>query len=107
MTESQPIIRLFFAKIKDAFLSLTEEEKINFMRKDRANLDSLGMRAISMIDCRWSNDEWDYIGVEEWPSITVIKERERFENDELDISTYVESKIYLGTSEAFDDYGKL
>ena len=106
MAESKPIIRLFFAKMKDTFIALPEEEKIAFMRKDRENLDELGMKAVTMIDCSWSNEEWDYIGVEQWPSLEAIEMREQFENDKLEVFKYVESKTYLGTPESFAEYGK-
>ena len=107
MAENKPVVRLFFAKMKKAFLDLSDDEKFAFMRKDRENLDDLGMKAVSMIDCSWSNEEWDYIGVEEWPSLEAIKRRELFENEELKVFKYVESKSYLGTPESFDDYGKM
>ncbi len=106
MTENKPIIRLFFAKMKDTFIELPEEEKISFMRKDRENLDELGMKAVTMIDCHWSNEEWDYIGVEQWPSMEAIEMREQFEKEELEVFKYVDSKTYLGTPESFDEYGK-
>ena len=106
MNESKPIIRLFFAKMKEAFIELPETEKIAFMSKDRKNLDALGMKAVSMIDCSWSNDEWDYIGVEQWPTMEAIEEREKFEKEELEVFKYVESKTYLGTPESFTEYGK-
>ena len=106
MDNNKPIIRLFFAKMKEAFINLPEEEKAKFMIKDRENLDNLGMKAVSMIDCSWSNDEWDYIGVEQWPTKEAIEKREKFENDELEIYKYVESKTCLGTPESFTDYGK-
>lgn len=106
MDENKPVIRLFFAKLKQAFIDLSEEDKLEFMRKDRESLDELGMKAVSMIDCSWSNDEWDYIGVEQWPSMDAIEKRERFENEELKLSLYVNSKTYLGTPESFTDYGK-
>ena len=51
MVESKPVIRLYFARMKEAFSDLSEEEKMDFMRRDRENLDKLGMKAISMIDC--------------------------------------------------------
>jgi len=106
MNESKPIIRLFFAKIKEEFTKLSEEEKMAFMSKDRENLDALGMKAVSMIDCSWSNEEWDYIGVEQWPNKEAIVKREIFESKELELSKYVESKTYLGTPESFVEYGK-
>jgi hypothetical protein len=106
MNEGKPITRVFFVKMKKAFLDLPDEEKQAYMMKDRANLDDLGMKAISMINCGWSNDEWDYIGIEEWPSLEAIKKREIFEHGELQIDKYTVSKTYLGTAETFDDYGK-
>jgi len=106
MAENKPVIRLYFAKIKDAFSDLSDEEKMAFMQKDRENLDKLGMKAVSMIDCSWSNEEWDYIGVEQWPSMEAIEKREIFENEELEVFKYVESKTLLGTPESFADYGK-
>lgn len=105
MVENKPIVRLYFAKMKEAFSNLSDEEKVAFMRKDRENLDNLGMKAITMIDCSWSNDEWDYVGVEQWPSMETIEKRERFENEELEVFKFVVSKTLLGTPESFADYG--
>jgi hypothetical protein len=105
MTENKPVIRLYFVKMKEAFINLSEEEKQAFMQKDRENLDHLGMKAVMMIDCRWSNDEWDYVGIEQWPTMEAIDQREQFENEELDVFKYAESKTYLGTPESFADYG--
>lgn len=92
--------------MKNAFIELPEEEKMTFMRKDRENLDKLGMKAVTMIDCHWSNDEWDYIGVEQWPSMEAIEMREQFEKEELEVFKYVDTKTYLGTPDSFDEYGK-
>jgi hypothetical protein len=83
MAEKKPIIRLFFAKIKEAFYNLSEEEKKEFMRKDRENLDELGCKIMMMVDCRWSNEEWNFIGVEEWPTIEALEKRAKFEYEEL------------------------
>lgn len=106
MTNETPIVRLFFAKMKPAFFQLSEEERRQFMVRDRANLDALGMTAISMIDCTAGDDEWDYIGVESWPSMKAVEERERFENEELQISRYVEYKVHLGVEQPFEEYGQ-
>lgn len=106
MKESKPIIRLFFAKMKKTFLELPDEEKVAFMQKDRKNLEELGMKAVTMINCTEYSKEWDYIGVEQWPSIEAIEKREKFENEELNVSKYVDSKTYLGVPESFTEYGK-
>jgi len=106
MIENKPIIRLFFAKMKEAFNNLPDEEKLAFMKRDRQNLDKLGMKAVTMVNCSWSNEDWDYIGVEQWPSMAAIEEREQFENEVLGVSKYIVSKTILGTPESFAEYGK-
>ena len=106
MVENKPLIRLYFAKMKVTFTNLPDEEKMSFMRRDRQNLDKFGMKTLTMINCSWSNDEWDYVGVEQWPSMKAIEEREKFENGELEVYKYVDSKTILGTPESFAEYGK-
>lgn len=106
ITERKPVVRLFFAKMKQEFFDLPEDERAEFMRKDHSNLDALGMKAISMINCSEFTSEWDHIGVEEWPSLEAIRERERFEADEFEISKFVEYRTYQGAPESFDDYGQ-
>lgn len=104
--DNAPIIRLFFAKMKPAFFELTEEQRAAFMAKDRANLDSLGMKAVSMVDCSGMDEKWDYIGVERWPSMEAVKKREEYEKDALQISNYVEYEVHLGVEQSFENYGK-
>jgi hypothetical protein len=106
MIEKTQIVRLFFTKMKADFFKLPEAEKTAFMAKDRDNLDELGMKAISMIDCSDTDDEWDYIGVEGWPSMEAIAKREKFENEKLQISKYVEYKTHVGIEQSFENYGK-
>jgi len=92
--------------MKPEFSRLSEKERSTFMAKDRASLDALGMKAISMIDCSGRDEKWDYIGVERWPSMEAIKKREKFENDVLEISKYVEYETHLGVAQSFENYGK-
>ena len=106
MNNETPIVRVYMARMKPAYFQLSEEEQHQFMARDRANLDTLGMRAISMIDCTESDSEWDYIGVEGWPSIGAVEERERFENEELQVSRYVEYEVHLGVPQSFNEYGR-
>ena len=105
-SKKKPIIRLLFAKIKPAFYKLSGKEQQEFMIKDRKNLDELGCKVLMMIDCRWSNEEWNYIGVEEWPSLEALESRAKFEYEGLEKFNIIESKTYLGTCESFAEYGK-
>ena len=105
MTERKPIIRLLFARIKEAFYKLSAEEQQEFMIKDRKNLEELKCKVLMMIDCRWSNEEWNYIGVEEWPTLGALEKRAKFEFEELQKFKYIDAKTYLGTQESFAEYG--
>lgn len=104
-SKETPVVRLFFCKMKTAFLNLPDQDKFQFMSKDRANLDALGMKAISMIDCSTMDNEWDYIGVEGWPSMETIEKREQFEAEELKLADYIEYKTILGHEMSYENYG--
>jgi hypothetical protein len=102
MAEKKRIIRVVFGRVKPAFHELSEEEQQEFMRKDRERNEALGYKLRFMIDCSWSNEEWQFIGVEEWPSMNAIKEIEKF-YEEVEASKYAERKTYLGTP-VYDEY---
>ena len=106
MASGKPIVRLLFVKMKQAFHELSQEDRTAFMRKDRENLDSLGMSAVTMVDCRWSTEDWDFIGVEEWPSLESLEARGRFEKEQLQTSKYIHSKVFVGSPVSFVEYGK-
>ena len=103
MTEKKRIIRLVFAKIKPAYHKLSEEEQQEFMRKDREKMESLGYKLHFMLDCSWSTEEWQFIGIEEWPNMEAIKKIEKFYKEELEASKYAETKTYLCTP-VVDEY---
>ncbi len=104
MAEKKPITRLFFAKIKEAWYEQSEEEMKEYMRKDQENLAELGCTFL-MYDLRWSNKEWDIVGVEEWPTIEALEKRGIFEKEEAQLFRYFEMKTYLGTR-IIEEYGK-
>ena len=95
MSENKRIIRLVFAKIKPAYHKLSKEEQQEFMRKDREKMESLGYKLRFMLDCSWSTEEWQFIGIEEWPNMEAIKKIEKFYKEEREASKYAETKTYL------------
>ena len=105
MAEKKPIIRLMFVNMKEAFNELSEEEQMAFMVKDRKNLEELGC-TFEMVNLTESNEDWQFIGIEEWPSMEAIEKRAKFELEELELPKYVESKTILGTRESSENYGK-
>ncbi len=97
MTENKRIFRVMLAKIKPAYFELSEEEQQEFMRRDKEKLEDLGYKLHFQLDCSGFNEEWHGIGVEEWPSMEAIEKLEKFYEEELKLSKYVEYKAYLGT----------
>jgi hypothetical protein len=97
MAEKKRIIRVVCANVKEAMFKLSEEERKEFIRKDRGKLEELGYKLHFITDCSWSNEEWQAIGVEEWPSLEAIEKYEKFCEEELEASKYAEVKAYLGT----------
>ena len=61
---------------------------------------------IASISPARSNEEWNYVGVEEWPSLEALESRAKFEYEGLEKFNIIESKTYLGTCESFAEYGK-
>jgi hypothetical protein len=103
MTDKGRIIRVMFVKIKPAYYELSEEEQQQFMRSDREKMEKLGYKLRFMLDCSWSDKEWQFIGIEEWPSMEAVKEIEKFHEEELGASRYAEYRTYLGTP-VYDEY---
>ena len=52
------------------------------------------------------NEQWGYIGVESWPSMEAVNEREKYENEELQISRYVGYNVHLGIEQSFEEHGQ-
>ncbi|UCC90632.1 MAG: hypothetical protein JSW24_00200, partial [Dehalococcoidia bacterium] len=73
------------------------EERKEFIRKDRTKMEELGYKLHWLIDCSWSNKEWQTIGIEEWPSMEAIEKYERYCEEELEAFKYAEVKAYLAT----------
>lgn len=105
MPEKKRIIRIMLTRIKEAYYELSEEEQQEFMRKDREKMESLGYKLLYMINCSWSNDKWQFIGIEEWPTMESIKAISKFHEEELNVLKYGEYKTYLGTL-VYDDYSQ-
>ena len=78
MAEKKQIIRIMFVKLKEEYFKLSETEQQEFMRRDREKMEELGYKLRFMLDCSWSTDEWQFIGIEEWPSMKSIEEKESY-----------------------------
>lgn len=96
MAEKKSIVVVFFNKPTEAFFGLSEEEKQEYTDRLTKKGEELGRRDIVFCDCRWSNEEWMWFGVCEWPDLEALQEWTKF-IEEQDHFKYIESKTCLGT----------
>ncbi len=94
---SQPIYKLFLGKMKEAWHQLPQEEKNDLLAKVAEALKEAGGKQILMCNPSWSNEQWHFFGVEEFPNIEAIQKHNKLLAD-LHWERFVESNSYLGTS---------
>ena len=96
MAEKQSIIKVLFVKPKEAYFKLSEEERKELGDKAMKDVEDVGGRWIAFCNCYWSNEEWVWFGVMEFPDIEAVQKHSEF-IEGLEQVRYVESKSYLGT----------
>lgn len=96
MAEKKTIIKILFMKPKEAYFKLFEEERKNFSYKAIKDVEQVGGRWLAYCNCYWSNEEWSYFGVMEFPDIDAVQKHSEF-IEKLEQSRYVETKSHLGT----------
>ena len=96
MAEKKPIIKVLFLKPKEAYFRLSEEERKEFVDRATKDVEEVGGKWIARCNCYWSNEEWVWFGVMEFPDIEAVQKHAEF-IEKLEQFRYVESKSYLGT----------
>jgi len=98
--ESKPIIKVWFNKPREAWYQLSEEEQKDWIQREQQITkklsDKYGTKIIKTCKCRWSNEEWQQFGMEEYPSLEALQ----VYNDELSklgMYRYFNAKVILGT----------
>jgi hypothetical protein len=89
----QPVIFLFMGSMKKSWSELSEEEQSQMMAKVGASRDEVGGKGIVGAWCEWSTPDYQFFGVEEYPSIDALRkhiaaQREMGFTDHLE-ETYV------------------
>jgi len=96
VSEKKPIIKVLFLKPKEAYFKLSEEERKELGDKAMKDVEQVGGRRIAFCNCYWSNEEWVWFGVMEFPDIEAVQKHAEF-IEGLEQFRYIESKSYLGT----------
>ena len=94
---AQPIYSMFMGRFIEAWYQLSEKEQNKLLDKIEAINKKLGVERIIVCESGWSNDEWQFFGVEKFPSAEVKQEHYKL-LDEMQWFRYIESKVLLGTA---------
>jgi hypothetical protein len=93
---AQPIYKMFYARMKEAWYQLSKEERDAIFGKLEEAMTKVGGKPMLICDSSWSSEKWSFWGVEEYPSMEAVQEYAS-RLVELDWFRYCDSEILLGT----------
>jgi hypothetical protein len=86
---------LYLASWKESWHQLSEEEREALLEQVRASIKANGGRQVVSAWCEWSTKEFEFFGIEEFPSIAALRKHLALQ-DEIGFSQHVDDKIYVG-----------
>lgn len=93
---AEPVYAMFYLRMTEAWYQLTEKQQNTALDKVFAINKKLRVETIILCDSGWSNDEWQFFGVDKFPNLETLQEQhKRF--DEIPWFRYVYQKSILGT----------
>ena len=98
----QPVLFLWMARATDSWNELSEEEQNAMMAKVGESLDRVGGKNIVMASCEWSTPDFQFCGVEEFPSIAALQKHIN-DQREMGYLDHGESTYVVGTPWEDDD----
>jgi hypothetical protein len=83
-------------EIKNAWHQLSPEEREHHLEKVRQALAEVGGKSLLSSDSAWSNEEWQFFGLEEYPNVEAVQKfTERLQ--EMNHFRYFTTRTILGT----------
>ena len=92
----KPIIKVSLVRLLEAWYALSPDEQKAFMAKSTANLAAVGGKRISWCDASWSNGEWQFFAVEQFPDMEAVQKHRELQNS-IHLSRYTHQMFLLGT----------
>jgi hypothetical protein len=93
---AQSIYKVWLTKPKDAYYTLSPEEREKMQRKGEEALKKVGAELVVGCYSVWSSENWMGFGVEKFPDLDAVQKHTRLLL-EMDWHRYLESTSYLGT----------
>lgn len=92
---AKKIYQLFLMRFSEAGYQLSQEERDAIIAEQTESFEKAGGKNIVFGDATWSNEEWQYFGVNEYPDIESLQEHTK-RLEEIPWFRYVKSKVILG-----------
>ena len=93
---AQPIYKLWQGRFTEAWHQLSQDEQQRLLGQAQQALIDAGGTSLMLCSAAWSNEEWPYFGLEQFPDLDAVqKHAQRL--TELNTSRYIESRTTLGT----------
>ena len=93
---AETIYQLFVMKPAEAWYQLSKEEQERLLAKQNESLEKSGGKYIVFAESTWSNEEWMYFGVHQYPNCEALQEHTK-RLEEHQWFRYIISKVILGT----------
>ena len=93
---AEPIYKLFVGRFSEAWYQLSKEEQDSILAKLTDTLAKLGAKRTILCNTYWSQDQWMWAGVEEFPNIEAVQ-KYMATLQELKWARYAEGSTVLGT----------
>ncbi len=90
------IYKVWQSRPREAWFALSQEDRQSLLARTAEALTTVGAKALLTCSASWSNEEWPYFGLEEFPSIDAVQRHSQILLD-MDLDRYRESRMTLGT----------
>lgn len=94
---SGTIYKIFLFKPSTYGLSLSQEEQNKMLQKATELREQAGAKMIVTACCYWSNEAWQYFGIEEFPSIEAIQKHSMAQMG-LNWARGIDAQTFLGVA---------
>jgi hypothetical protein len=92
---AKPVYQLFTARFTEAWYQLSKDEQDQVLAKQAESSEKASSNNIIFAESVWSNEEWQFFGVNEYPNLEALQEHTA-RLIEIGWFRYIDSKVILG-----------
>ena len=93
---AQHVYKLWQGRFTEAWHQLPQEEQQRLFALVPQALEEAGGKTLVICSASWSNEQWPFFGVEEFPDMEAVQRHAQMLVD-LNWGRYIESRTTLGT----------